>query len=63
MKNSIYFFTLRVEEFSNNRYMQEFEEKTPRPINLVSNAEISNFTQGQENQGIMRRRTISTPHK
>lgn len=43
--------------------MQEFEEKTPRPINLVSNAEISNFTQGQENQGIMRRRTISTPHK
>jgi hypothetical protein len=43
--------------------MQGFEEKTPRPINLVSNAEISNFTQGQEIQGIMRRRTISTPHK
>jgi len=24
---------------------------------------MSNFSQGQENQGIMRRRTLSTPHK
>ena len=34
--------------------MQRFEEKPPDPLNLVSVAEISNFTQGQENQGIMR---------
>jgi hypothetical protein len=31
--------------------------------NEVSNAEISNFSQGQGNQGITRRRTIGTPHK
>jgi len=29
----------------------------------VSNAEMSNFSQGQENQGIPRRRTNGTPHK
>jgi hypothetical protein len=32
-------------------------------INYVSNAEISNFSQGQGNQGITRRCTNGTPHK
>jgi hypothetical protein len=31
--------------------------------NYVSNAEMSNFSQGQGNQGITRRRTCGTPHK
>jgi len=29
----------------------------------VSHAEMSNFSQGQGNQGITRRRTSGTPHK
>jgi len=31
--------------------------------NFASNAEISNFLQGQGNQGITRRRISGTPHK
>jgi tRNA-dihydrouridine synthase B len=32
-------------------------------MKIVSNSEMSNFSQCQENQGIVRRRTLCTPHK
>jgi len=36
---------------------------TPDGHSVVSNSEMSNFSQGQGNQGIARRRTFGTSHK